>query len=312
LLIFFFIIVSFLPCINFSAEYEKNIENYLDYNDSVILDSLNNPFYQMWLIVSFVLCIPILLDILINIYNSKNEAFSGKIISYTLFLMVIMIPNLAFYISLNEHNMSSAYYKKLARIQGAIFYSQSLTIIGSLFCSMFGRNYDKQKFQNQKTVSISIERFTSLFLLSFVLYKTFHYLSMVYSSNDSQAQGLFIVSTIFLILGMIIMLYLTVKVVLYLTQFSNNLIFDDSDKMRDFYNIILIICFAIGTFILYAYSGEISDYQSVLNESALVISGYLLIQIFLLVFIQVVSIRCYIREAEIKRDKLEIRLNLIR
>jgi len=88
--------------------------------------------------------------------------------------------------------------------------------------------------------------------------------------------------------------------------------FSDYHQMHDFYRLTAVIFFAIYNVCVLTTTPEIFSESNLFCWSSNRLVIFLIGQAFLVVFLTVIDGRCFLREVDIKSEKLQTRLNLVR
>jgi len=301
---FLFSLLSFIPC-GFTNLNEKNI---LAVQDNT---------YQWWLWISIIVSLPHLLERILDIIKLGSKFITqytteqNIIITRTLKIMAIIIPNSVLLIILQRASTDNEFIM-VYKIQDCIFYAQTWTIIGCVFCSLFGHkyvNYLDEKYD----FKISVDRSTVCFLITFVLFRFFLLIAMVVDMDPKSKIILLVVSSLFLVFGMIQVVYLASKLLIFLWNQMLGFSFREYIQMRDFYQTIAVVSYACYVFGWYIHSNRMFSFQGFNNDQPFDhMSSYIIGQVVMVIFITLVDSRSHLRAADIKGEQLQVRLNLIR
>ena len=300
----FFLVSSIFCTLPFETE---------KYRGSNLELAVQSSEYKWWLLISIIISIPSLILRFMDFLRPWPPLCEEKLIhrnlllSRSLEIIVIAAPNCFLYYFVSSQ--MDADFALIANIQNAIYYSQTVTIIGSIFSSTFGHRHRNVIPDNK--LDISVEKSTVVFLFLFTSYRFFLLLSSIFS--DSQGMlGCRIVSAIMLVAGFILMTLVVYKFTYYLTRQMIGLKFSEYNQMHDFLRMIGVILYASYTFIFYALTNQITSSQAVFEQQPQSLVAFLVGKILLVIYLNVVDQHCALFDANLKKEQLLIRLNLIR
>ena len=281
------------------------------YRGSKLESAVQSDEYRWWLLVTVITTIPSALTRVIEIWPLLRKGkiiFENGRISRSLKIFVIIAPNLTMYFLFES---SLAYDSAiLAQLQNSFFYSQTLTIIGCIFCSTFGHKYPSISSTNNH-LDFSVEKSSATFLFTFTAYKLFLLLSVLDPEINSSF-ALLIISTLLLITAMLIMLFVSIKLFIFLTQKMRGFNFSEYDQMHDFYRIIGVLAYSSYTFGIYVSTNQLSSNHASYELGSSSLVQFLVGQVLLVVYLTVVDQECLLFEAHLKGEQLQTRLNLMR
>jgi len=239
--------------------------------------------------------------------NAEKNIARKILIARAVFILSLIIPNLTLYNILPDGDTSND--SVMMDIQGAFLLMQTLAVVGSTFCSMFGHKFSNVN-NNVEVLNVPVERRCSYFMFFFLCSKIFRVLTVVNYGIDKLVWNTIFryVSNILFWIGFLQLIYLSLRIIMFLGRQTHGYVFKDSDQMSDFFSTIAVLCFVMINSIMYILSGA----TLFMSNAGRMSFDYLYVQISLVIFLQVMNGRCYMRAAEIKRQKLETRLNLIR
>lgn len=267
--------------------------------------------YHWWLLISIIVSVP---SIFFRVLDFSREWPTAKdirilhrnaLISRLLEVFSIAIPNLCLYFLLTTSEISSHI---LGQIQISLFYSQIITIIGSIFCSTFGNKYSNIGKHSQHY--FSVEKFTVSFLAAFVGFKVFLTMSVMVEGTGETI--FLILSFVLLISGLIIMSIAVFKFGRLHTFQMKIFQFTDYNQMHDFYRMLGVTVFACYSFGIYIHSNQILSHNTVFDQNATSFIELLIGKVVLVVYLIIIDQQCAVFEVKIKSEMLEARLNLIR
>ena len=299
-----FTLSSFILCA-LPSETEK-------YRGTNLEIAVQDDSYQWWLLISIIVSIPTLVLCFLDFFRpwpsqvEQKLVHRNNLISRLLKIVAITVPNLCFYLLLTVADINSPI---LAQIQNSLFYSQIVAVIGNIFCSTFGNRYLKHDSRNQ--LDISVEKFTVLFLASFVCYKIFFVLSSLAYDKAARTTCL-IISSVFLICGMIIMMLIVFKFARFFISQMKGFHFAEYNQMHDFYVMIGVIAFACYIFGFYVSTNQFSAQSAAYDQESDSLIYFLVGEVILIIYLTIIDQQCAVFEANVKGEQLQARLNLIR
>jgi signal transduction histidine kinase len=202
----------------------------------------------------------------------------------------------------------------IPQLQLSLFYSQQVIIIGSLFCMMFYHRFENTMNPSDH-LSFSIEERTVYFLLTFTIAKGCILFSVLFPSCYA---FLYILASFLSLIGISQITYVLMCMLGWLYQQTGPsfLNFTSHHQFGDFYHILAILVFVITDFVILTLSQRLLDINPTITPSysysSLYLKEFLVIQILLTYFLTVIPGRSYLLHANIQKDKLNTRLNLIR
>ena len=273
--------------------------------------AIQSESYKWWLLISIFVTLPSLSISFLDLLRPwpKNTAEKkphfNRVVTRALKFLMIVLPNTILYFLIYWSDQIG--FATLACLQNAIFYSQTLTVIGCIFCSTFGHQY---KFSSQN-LGIRVENRTVDCLSLFTCYKFFLFLSTISSSTDARLVFL-VLSSISLVFGMIIMAFIVVKLSLFLFRNMKGYEFVDYDQMHDFFRMIGVVIFAAYTFAFYAQTNQITSSTAVYEQTSNSLVAFIVGKVLLIIYLAAVEQNCLIFEANLKREQLRVRLDMLR
>ena len=301
-----FAFLSFLSC-----ALPSETKKYRGTNLEIAVQSEN---YKWWLLISIVISIPSLLlrflDLLRPWPTERTERLMHRNIffSRSLEILVIAIPNCALYYCVaREYDTDFAW---VANFQNALFYSQSSSIVGFIFCSTFGHKY--KATGTDANLGSLVERSTVVFLAFFAIYKFFLLLSTILPSEPSAVLTCRIAAVTSLLIGIIVLSLIVFTFTRFLTRQINGFSFSDYNQLHDFLRMIGVIVYSCYTFTYYAVTGQISSGEALYKQNSESLILFLIGKIVLVIYLTVVDQHCALFEAKLKGDQLKRRLDLIR
>eukprot|EP00597_Dinobryon_sp_UTEXLB2267_P016119 CAMPEP_0201097156 /NCGR_PEP_ID=MMETSP0812-20130820/6224_1 /ASSEMBLY_ACC=CAM_ASM_000668 /TAXON_ID=98059 /ORGANISM="Dinobryon sp., Strain UTEXLB2267" /LENGTH=669 /DNA_ID=CAMNT_0047351909 /DNA_START=184 /DNA_END=2193 /DNA_ORIENTATION=- len=111
---------------------------------------------------------------------------------------------------------------------------------------------------------------------------------------------------------MIQVIYVAFNLLLYLRKQMVGLSFKEYIQMHDFYRMIAVLTYACYVFGWYVHSNRMLTEKGFYEQSSQDLTAYAVGQVVMVIFITLVDSRSYMRAAEIKGEKLQVRLNLVR
>jgi hypothetical protein len=136
---------------------------------------------------------------------------------------------------------------------------------------------------------------------------------MVVDMDPKSKIILLVVSSLFLVFGMIQVVYLASKLLIFLWNQMLGFSFREYIQMRDFYQTIAVVSYACYVFGWYIHSNRMFSFQGFNNDQPFDhMSSYIIGQVVMVIFITLVDSRSHLRAADIKGEQLQVRLNLIR
>jgi uncharacterized protein (DUF486 family) len=195
--------------------------------------------------------------------------------------------------------------------QTAVITAQTTMIPGSIFCSMYGTKLVSVANTND-SLGFSIDRTMTVHILFPLMARILLYFSLPYAPHLSpHLQGIKLAGFFFLITGWAILGYLIYRMLLFLNKQRMGYSFKDAEQMKCFYTTIALCIFVIGNIYLFINAGVIALNNKAVVDSLGDLNGFLYNQIALLVVLQVLKGRFFVRAVEIKTEKLCTRLSLM-
>lgn len=195
------------------------------------------------------------------------------------------------------------------QIQNSIFYVQFYLFVGVMFCTILG---NKNNESSIKEFCVIGKRYIVNFLVSLIVSRILSVIATLLSTDSITSLSLSIAAAIFFALGLMQIIFIAWKVLYLLWQQSVYMTFRTYDEMHDFYRLLATTCYAIYTFILYVQSNQIVSPNAVYYNAHDFFVNYLIGVTVFVIFLNVIEERCYLREVELKEEKLEMRSNLMR
>ncbi len=316
-----FTIVSFLP-----LAFVDSMNSYEYVEQSPFMEALSAPDYKTWMLICIFVTVPMLLDILLN----YNKFFGTKLerrewLSTLILVSALIVPNIVFYNLLVHHSGM----RDLAKVQVALFNSQLVFVLGSMFCTMFGHALVNLHNSHDLFLMATEER-TVCFLTTFLVGRVFFLVAEVVDSPVTH-QACLAVWYVFAIAAALQVLYMLFKLLPFLGKQTLRLKFGSHLQMNDFLVLLAILFFlfasvvtgeappplslqrpcSLSLFPAGVYTGRWRNpnaCHTTLNQ----LLAPLYIQIVLTYMLTAIPGRCYMLLGEIKQSKLETRLNLIR
>ena len=293
-LMFVFTLISFIP---FIFEIGSN-----NFHNSPLENAIHSSDYKQWLLVSIIIAIP---KILSNSLKLKRNDSTMSLICKMLPVLSILFPNVILYSIIS----TSDKYGCIPQLWNSIFYSQTMVIIASIFCGTFGHKY--RSLPSHNPFDTRVDRYTVCFLLSFTVYRFLLLLSSIIY-EDVLRKVLLAASSLFMIVGMLQMIYVVSRMVYYLWHQMEDGKFREYYQMHDFYRVLAILWYACYTFAIYARSNQLVSDAAAYELTSKDLTAFLFGVIILTIFLEVIEPQCYIREVELKEQQLQNRLNLTR
>eukprot|EP01040_Poterioochromonas_malhamensis_P018611 gene18611-21776_t len=177
---------------------------------------------------------------------------------------------------------------------------------------MYEHRWDNVMNPNDR-LNISIEERTVYFLLTATIAKVFICFSVLFSSAY---QPLYVIAACTSVFAVLQIIYMLIKSMRFLAnQTDSNYQFNSHHHMSDFCHLMAALIFIITDFVLLITSQRLLDIDpnvTINYRYTLYITEFLYIQVALTYFLTVIPSRSYLLHAEIQKDKLNTRLNLIR
>lgn len=301
-----FSFISFLPLLYYGDGYNstflsKNPQYHVIFSDN----------YKTWLLVSIAVAIPMVIEAVLDysIVCNNTVEFKNWLSRVTL-VGALVIPNVILYFLVAQNSSKIEPY--LPQIQFSIFFSQQIIIIGSLFGTMYEHRWDNVMNPNDR-LNISIEERTIYFLLTATIAKVFICFSVLFSTAY---QPLYVIAACTSVFAVLQIIYMLIKSMQFLAnQTDSNYQFNSHHHMSDFCHLMAALIFIITDFVLLITSQRLLDIDpnvTINYRYTLYITEFLYIQVALTYFLTVIPSRSYLLHAEIQKDKLNTRLNLIR
>ena len=142
-------------------------------------------------------------------------------------------------------------------------------------------------------------------------YKFFHFLSTISSTAEGQLAFL-VLSSVCLLLGMILLTVMLVKLSLFLFRSMRGYEFVDYDQMHDFFRMIGVITFSFYTFAFYAQTNQLTSSTAVYEQTSDSLVAFIVGKVLLIIYLAAVEQNCLIFEANLKREQLRMRLDMLR
>lgn len=305
LLMFIFSVIAFIPMMRYTDYDERFLEENPIYN---ILFEKN---YRQWLLISIFVAVPMAIQVALDYKRSCEDSIEFKNwLSRIVLVGALIVPNLVLYWLLKVGDHGNI-YPFIPQLQLSLFYTQQVIIVGSLFCTMFEHRWDNVMNPNDR-LTFSIEERTVYFLLTFTVAKLFICLSVLFPGSYN---GLYGISAVLATFGIIQILVVLVQSMRFLATQTTNYQFKSHHHMSDFFHLLAVLIFVITDFSLLTISQRLLDINP--DEKAhytynLYVEEFLYIQIILTYFLTVIPGRSYLLHADIQKEKLATRLNLIR
>eukprot|EP01036_Dinobryon_divergens_P035132 gene35132-45479_t len=188
----------------------------------------------------------------------------------------------------------------------SIFY---VLFVGVMFCTILG---NKNNESSIKEFCVIGKRYIVNFLVSLIVSRILLVTATLLSTDSITSLSLSIAAAIFFALGLMQIIFIAWKVLYLLWQQSVYMTFRTYDEMHDFYRLLATTCYAIYTFILYVQSNQIVSPNAVYYNAHDFFINYLIGVTVFVIFLNVIEERCYLREVELKEEKLQTRSNLMR
>lgn len=240
--------------------------------------------YAQWLLISIFVSLPAISLRLLTFFKGSVKTEESWLL---LKISSIVLPNYFSYLMVYSH-------QKVYLLPKIYFLSQILIVMGTKLCSIFNRSYLNE-------VDISVEGNTLGSLVVLIVFKFFHILGFLLPDNELK-HGVKLLAGTFLIVGTLWMTFVVVKLTTFLwRQMNKSGTFKSNDQMKDFYRISGVIAFA-AYFLTFNYLRNSSSFHV----------NFLIAQIFLMVYLNIVDQSCLLSEADEKEEQLRTRLNLMR
>ena len=195
------------------------------------------------------------------------------------------------------------------QVQNSTFYVQFYLIVGAMFCTIVSKN---NKESSLKEFLLVEERYVVYFLVTLLISRFLLVLATVVSGDGITRMSLSIAAAVFFALGLMQILFIAWKILYSLWQQSVYMNFRTYNEMHDFYRLLATTCYAIYTFILYVQSNQMVSPDAVYYNASDFFVNYLIGVTVFVISLNVIEERCYLREVELKEEKLEMRSNLMR
>jgi hypothetical protein len=300
-----FSFVAFIPLFYFNDQYNTN---FLESNKK--FSAFFKQEYSTWLLVSILVAIPMVIEAALDYNRSKNtQADFLNWVSRVVLISSLIFPNLIMYLLLyvNTHTFN-AY---IPQAQLSIFYAQQVLIVGSLFCTMFYHRWENISNSSERLL-ISIEERTVYFLLTFVIAKILICFSVLFPATYVP---LYYIAAILAVFGILQIVAVLVSSLKFLASQTEMFHFRSHHHMSDFYHLLAVLMFVITDFALLTISQRFMDIHPGTDSERkyrILAQEFLYIQIGLTYFLTVIPGRCFYLYAELQKEKLTTRLNLIR
>jgi signal transduction histidine kinase/CheY-like chemotaxis protein len=304
------VLVSFIPLIIFSYG-----EGFHAFDSDAHYNSESVHHLKDWLLTSTSVSGPMLIEYVlhyINNVNSKSIDWCG-FLSRGLLLLSLIGPNIVLYcVSVTTlHHISPVW---VSLLQTSLMFAKDTIFMVSLLMSMFGHKMESVGNASIK-LKISVEDWTVSLLCFWLLQRILFVTSSV--TTGPSGTVLELLGIIFAIVTLIMLFYVIVRVILFLFEQQVWLSFASHEHLADFYNSLVLLYFLIIFVILkilyqhheHTSNGVLLDDHSV-DLNHLIVSLY--VQIAVTIALTVIHGRSYVLLAEIKQQKLNTRLNLIR
>ena len=304
ILVVTFIFLSFLTC-----AIPSEIENFRGTN---IEFAMRSEIFKWWLLISIFVTLPSLSISLLDLLRpwpkiaDEKKIHMARVIPRALKFLMIALPNTTLYFLLCWYGDQIG-FARLACLQNAIFYAQTLTLIGCILCSTFGHPYN---FSSQK-LDFKVENRTVEFLFMFSSFKFFLLLSTISSTTEGKLAFL-LLSSICLLLGLLLLTVTIVKLSLFLFRSMKGYEFVHYDQMHDFFRMIGIIVFSFYTFAFYVQTGQLWSPTAVYEQTSNSLVAFIVGKVLLIIYLAAVEQNCLIFEANLKREQLRVRLDMLR
>lgn len=304
------VLVSFIPLIIFSYG-----EGFHASDSDAHYNSESVHHLKDWLLTSTSVAGPMLIEFVlhyINNVNSKSIDWYG-FLSRGLLLLSLIGPNIVLYCVCVTilHHISPGW---VSLLETSLMFAKDTIFMVSLLMSMFGHKMERVENASIK-LKISVEDWTVSLLCFWLLQRILFVASSV--TTGPSGNVLELLGIIFAIVTLIMLFYVIVRVILFLFEQQVWLCFASHEHLADFYNSLVLLYFLIIFVILkilYQHHEHVGNGVLLDNHSAdrnhLIVSLY--VQIVVTIALTVIHGRSYVLLAEIKQQKLNKRLNLIR
>lgn len=300
-----FCFVSFLPLMVFRFDFPEHDVQFLD----EFIDFQEDK-YREWLIISIVVTAPMLVELFLDYWVAcSTKVEFQNWIARGLLVFALIVPNLAMVLLVEKFDSAAAAF--IPQLQASIFYSQQLTILGCLLCMMFNHKREAG-LNNRDGLNISVEERTVYFLLTALVGKILLFASV---STAKTNNGLKWAGIALIYLAVFQILIIAVNVLRFLFKQRVMGQFTSHEHMSDFWYMLLVISFAVADLIILTLSNRFSDinpHNYSCNGCQNYFADFLYVQVALTVILTVIPSRSYMLLADIKQQKLNTRLNLIR
>jgi signal transduction histidine kinase len=303
-----FAFVAFLPLFCFHADYSKEL---FARNPEFL--ALFHDDYRQWLFVSVLVAVPMMIELILD-FKRQNTATVSRhnSLSRVLLLVALVVPNITLFLILrtiksqDNHHYLQSY---IPQIQLSLFATQQIVIIGSMFATRF----DHTNTAEVQNLQFSVGEYTAYFLFTFIIGKLFLFFATI---TKSYFQVYFVIGCGIVLFAVVQLLWLIARILRHLGhQMLPNYKFRSHDQMSDFYHAVGILMFVIADIFVFGVSErslDINPHHVDRLKYQFFLAEFLYVQVALTFFLTAIPSRCYILSAELKQEKLETRLNLIR
>ena len=268
--------------------------------------------YKWWLLITFIVSVPSIIIRFLDLFrpwptlDEERLAHRHVLISRSLEILVIAVPNFFLYLIISSN--SNADFAIVANLQNALIHSQTVAVSGSIFCSTFGHKY---KNMEEIQLDISIEKSTVAALIFLVVYKIFTFLGAFNLGNNATV-ACRIMAAIFVLIAALIAFITVLKFTHYLCQQLIGFTFSDSNQMHDFCRMVGVVGFCSYNFVFYALNGQLTSSEAPYNQNSSCLVNFLIGNVLLIVYLTVIDQHCALFDVTLKREQLQMRLNLVR
>lgn len=306
---FLFAMIAFLPLLYHRDDYNGSfLANHHEYQ------VFFNQTYKQWLLITLLVAIPMVINLLLDAHWCFHNVIDfNHWLARLVFVCALCMPNACLLI-LTEGDYDSA-NPYIPQLQLSLFLSQQVIIIGSFFGTLFGQKMISVSNPNDQ-MQISVEERTVYFLITLVIGKLLLFFASLKHEipSSSVVDGLFILGLLIVGFGVLQVLLLSFHVLAFLGRQSRHFEFQSHIHMSAFYNVLAVAIFVVCDFVLFSQSNRFLDIDPrQANETSYqFVVEFLYLQIGLTYFLSIIPGRAYMLSAQLKQDKLNIRLNLIR
>lgn len=302
------VVITFIPLMMNHLDTNQQFIGVGIYNDVNIIRK-----YKDWLLISTTSTGPMFVEFVLHYlksYNCKMD-WSGWT-SRGLLLLALIGPNLTLYF-LCEHfeKYPSSTFPLI--VTGLMFAKETI-LVSSLFMSMFYHKMESVVNVSEK-LKISIEDWTVAMLCFWLLQRVF-LVSSDFASSYSES-SLRIMGIIFTIVTFVLIIFVVVRVIHFLYGQQMRMYFASHEHLSDFCNSWILLIFVIIEIALnlsyqrhnHGHGESVDGYNQEDRDHFLVT---LYVQVALTIALTVIPGQSYMLLADIKQQKLNTRLNLIR